>query len=515
MENNTEETSVEDIPALEEQDQPTDAEATTNKDDLAEEETITIQPTEKGGVKQTIEVPFSSNTANSSTDTIDLPADFGEAIKESLSNLPNINLVDSEDVRKWTESVESALSKETFKEVYKKALQDTTRDFRQFVEYGGKKLAGAQPRLKESEGQTYKGERGMIRLMSYLGRGVTFQIPLWHSGIWVTFKAPGESEILELNRQLLADKIQYGRYTYGAALSNSIAYTTNRLVDFAIGCIYNTTLKLDEGTELTFKDILLSQDIPSLLWGLACSIYPNGFRYRRACINDAEKCNYILEETLNVSKLLWADNNALTEWQKTHMSDRQANCKKIDSINRYKEELQRATTKSVKLTSDAGKELTFVLSSPTITQYVDSGYKWIDEITNMIENSIVEPTNIDEKNNFIRIHAQATTMRQYSHWVKEIEFADDNIMDKETIEKLFNNLSTDNRIRNDFLEAIINYINESSVAVVGIPVFTCPQCDSEQKAEENIPYSKQVIPLDVYQVFTDLILERLQKIMER
>ena len=473
------------------------------------------QPTEK--VQQVVEELYSESAGTVQTESIELPSKSNSELLEILGSLADDGISETEEVQKWASVLESGIQKEALRNVYRKTLEATENDFRQFVEYKGKKYGPNTPLFADAGTPTnYKGDRGVTRLMSYLGRGMLYQVPLWHTGIWLTFKAPSESEIIELHRMMISDKIEYGRATYGVALSNSTAYTTDRLVDFALDHVYASTLKLDEEKDPPLKDIILSQDINSLLLGLMCSIYPNGFRYSRACVNDPEKCNHVVEENLKLSKLLWTNNKAFTEWQLTHMSDRQNKCKKLDSINRYKEELLSVTGKTVTVSSESNKELKLTFFSPTISEYVSAGYRWIENITTMIENSVVVPKTIEEKNSYIRRHAQATGMRQYSHWIKEIEFGGSNITDKDTIESLFNVLSSDTVLYKDFIDQILDYISYSTVSIVGIPTFTCPACDTPQQIDERkTPFTKSIIALDVYQVFTGLALGRIEKIIER
>jgi hypothetical protein len=468
--------------------------------------------------RQTVEELYSEPVGSNTSETVDLPSRSNSDLLDILAGLNDESIPETEEVRKWSEILESGIQKEAMRGVYKKALESVQNDFRQFVEYKGKKYSPNTPLFADAGVPTsYKGDRGVTRVMAYLGRGMLCQVPLWHTGIWLTLKAPSESEIIELHRLMISDKIEYGRATYGVALSNSTSYTTDRLVDFVLDHVYASTLKLDDEKDPPLKDIILSQDIYSLLSGLMGSIYPNGFRYRRACISDPEKCNYILEESLKISKLLWVNNKAFTETQLSHMSDRQNKCKTLESINRYKEEMRSTTGKTITVMSESGKPLKFTLFSPTVSEYISAGYRWIDNITTMIEQSVTIPKTIEEKNSYIRTHSQATGMRQYSHWVKEIEFDDgNNITDRDTIESLFDVLSSDSILYKNFIDEVLDYITWSTVAIVGIPTFTCPCCDAPQQTlEKKTPYSSSIIPLDVYQVFTSLVLGRIEKIVER
>lgn len=445
-----------------------------------------------------------------------LPGDFDINVKSALEKSPNINLGDNPDSRTWAEIISSALNNTPYKGMFVKALEDTNAEFHQGIAHQGSFLAPAAPKHKLVENQSLKGESAAIRLMGHLGLGSLFQIPLWHTGIWVTFKPPTESEIVELNRLLMSDKIQFGRYSYGYAYSNVVGYTVDRLVDFALSHIYDTTVKTDEISFNQLKDYISSQDIFSLLWGFICTVYPRGFQYQRACTTDPSKCQNIVQEKLNLTKLLWVNSNALTDWQKAHMSNRQSRQKDKASIVKYKEELKGLNKKRVLVTPPGDNEVCVTFRSPSITEYIESAQKWIGEIVQTVEAVVGndDNLNVEEKESLILTHGLASGMRQYTHWVDSIEFATNIVEDKETIESNLNVLSSDDKIRDKFMDEAATYINESTVAVVGIPAYNCPSCHENQQTKQY-PSFVNIIPIDVMQVFFDLITQRLERIRMR
>lgn len=464
----------------------------------------------------TLEFHYSEKTDwNPQLDTISLPSNHDKETRRVIENSPNINLNDDADTRKWASVVEDGLEYTTEGEIFVPTLEDDTSAFRQCLEHNGTKLAASQPKFKNNENQKLTGERGVIRIMSYLGLGTLFNTPLWHTGIWVTFKAPTESEIIELNRMLVADKIRFGRSTYSLAFSNLTSYTTDKLVKFALDHVYDTTLKSEDIGPGGLRDIISCQDIPSLLWGFTCTMYPRGFQYNRACINDPVKCNHVIEEKLNLSKLQWTNNNALTDWQKTHMSVRRANSKSLADVNRYKEELSRIQKRRVALETGYDTELAITLKTPTINEHIDSGHRWVGEIVALVEKTLGTDASENEKNTLIVRHGQASAMRQYVHWVDSIEVDTNIVDDAETIEETIDVLSSDNAIRTSFINSVIEYINKSTISVIGIPTFKCPKCKMEQTSDQPLPRHESIIPLDVHQLFFALATAQISRIITR
>jgi hypothetical protein len=448
-------------------------------------------------------------------DQIIIPSNYDAETRDVLDKTPNINLLDNPESREWATTVAESLKLNTFNEAFVPTLEDPDAEFRHRVEHSASSLCGQSPKFKPSENQNLKGERATIRLISHLGLGTLFQVPLWHSGIWVTFKPPSDSEIIELNRILIADKISFGRHTYGLSFSNLTAYTIDRLIDFALAHIYDITAKSEAININDLKNFISCQDIPSFLWGFICTMYPRGFRYRRACTSDPEKCNYILDETLNVSKLQWTNVKALTDWQKTFMSGRQSKNKDLASITRYKEELSKIQKKKVIINEGNDSEITIIIKTPTLSEYIESGHRWIGDIVNTVDKALNSDSSISDKNKLIVNYGQASAMRQYAHWIDSIEYDTNVINDVETIEGILDVLSADDEIRTEFIKGVSDYINHSTVSVIGIPVYDCPNCSAVQENPIKLPDYKNIIPLDVVQLFFALLTQRLNRLIER
>lgn len=456
------------------------------------------------------------NEDNKKLDTIILPSDLSNKVKEQIDKVPRIDLLDSIKAKRWAEVLSEGLSLNTYGEIFVKTLYDSDADFKQYVDHNNIKLSASAPRFPPVDNEKLKGERAVLRINNYLGLGNTFQTPLWHSGIWVTFKPPADADLIELNRQIISDKINLGRSSYGLAFSNTMSFTLDRLVNFALAHLFDCSAV---NTEITVENItkyISCQDIPSLLWGFVCTMYPKGFRYERGCVLNPEKCNHVVEEVINVRKLQLVNNAALTSWQKEFMSVRTPNKRNVESINRYKEELVKCHKKKIELMSSNNIPVFITLKSPSIAEHIESGHKWITSITELVEGVITDEADHETRNSLILDHGRASSMRQYSHWVESIEFDTNIIDDAETIEKTLNSLSADDDIRVGFINNVVDYINTSTISLICVPSYNCPVCGTEQKIENMvIPDFTNVIPIDVVQVFFEVMSQRLSKMKIR
>lgn len=518
------------IPELSEVDLPDDSTVDNFLNDIEEQlieevilkeepttiETADVNLTDKERKQQNViqEFILNSDVKLQSGDELTFPANYDKETRKLLEKTPNISLIDNEDSRDWATAIAKGLDLNTYGETFVSTLENPDAEFRHKIEQGGHSLIGQAPKFKAAENQNLKGERAVIRLISHLGLGTLFQVPLWHSGIWVTFKPPAESEIIELNRILNNDKILFGRYTYGLVFSNVSAYTVDRLTDFVLAHVYDITAKADGINMENLKTHISCQDIPSLLWGFVCTMYPRGFKYRRACISDPEKCNHILEDTLNISKLQWTNVNALSDWQKTFMSGRQSKNKDLASIARYKEELGQIQSKKIEINKGEDNAINIIIKTPSLGEYIDAGHNWIGDIVNTVQKALGKDSNDKDKNELITRYGQASAMRQYSHWVESIEYDTNVIDDRETIEITLDMLSSDDEVRGAFIQGVSDYINASTISVIGIPVYECPKCSEVQEINTTGEF-KNILPLDVIQLFFGLLTQRLSRLTER
>lgn len=492
-------------------DKQTDTVTDLNKDIPVDDEKKEVK---KQKVKITEEVFIHED--NKKLDTIILPSDLTNEVKESIDKIPRIDLLDSAKAKRWAEVLSEGLELNTYGELFVKTLYETDAEFRQYVDHNNIKLMASSPKFRPIENEKLKGERAVLRLNSYLGLGNTFQVPLWHSGIWITFKPPADADLIELNRQIISDKISLGRSSYGLAYSNTMSFTMDRLINFALSHLFDCTAKSQEINVENISKYISCHDIPSLLWGFICTMYPKGFRYERGCINNPEKCNHVVEEIINVRKLQLVNNTALTSWQKEFMSVRTPNNRSLESILRYKEELTKCHKKKIELLSNNDIPVNMVLKSPSISEHIESGHKWVGNIAELVEDVVGSEADHETRNSLILDHGRASSMRQYSHWVESIEFESNTIDDSETIEKTLSSLSADDSIRIGFINEVVNYINTSTISLICVPVYECPVCGKEQKVENiDIPDFNNVIPIDVVQVFFEVMSQRLSKIKIR
>lgn len=449
-----------------------------------------------------------------SIESIELPSDHSKETSELSANLPNINMIGTPSEQEWAYVVTRGLESTALKDAFRSNLENEKSDYTNNLEVNGKTIAGAKPRYSHIENSKLQGEKAVIRITQSLGLGTLFQVPLWNSGVWVTIKPPSESELIELHRAMLSAKVAFGRSTYGLAFSASTSYINSYILSFIVDHIYTISVNAEELPREKILENIACQDMYNLMWGMVCSIYPDGFNFSRACITDPSKCNYVAKEILNVTKLQFVNKSALSEEQRDFMSDNRPNKKSLADIKRYKQ--QALCTKDLRFELFSNNKPYYItIGSPSLADYISSGKSWISSIIEAVESVVEKDASREHKENLMISHSAATTMRQYDCWVKSIEVDTNIVEDPETIKSVLGVLSSHDNSRLKFLETVYEYISSSTISVIGIPVYDCPKCNTPQDNTDMKDPFKNIIPLDMTQVFFDLLIQRLNRLTER
>ncbi len=447
---------------------------------------------------------------NKDDDIISLPSTTTKKIMEILKGLPDMSDKKDADFAKWAEVISESLEFINNNDVGIGSLTRKGSAFKQNFQCDGDTVGPRESRVTDRTGSIIKDEVAKSRLGNYLKLSTKFQAPMYHSGFWLTFKSPTELEMIQLITDIGNIKVSYGRDMRGMIYSSSMIAIVDKVVEFAIDHIYSSTINSFDGD---YRNIIDYRDINLLLWGVATTMFPRGFQYRRACMHDPEKCNHVVEERLNLQTLIRLDDN-IPEHAKRHMINRSNNEKTLESIKSYSSVMN--IPKAFIVTAENGNRIKFTLKSPTVKEYIDDGYKWINYITTTIENSISEDADKDERESVIQSAAKSTLLRTYGHFIKTIELVDeDNVIeDKDTIEDALEMLSSDSSIREGLLREITDYIDTTMYAMISIPNYDCPNCGESQQVYTEGRWVED-IPLEVLSLFFSLLFQKVSKITNR
>lgn len=454
---------------------------------------------------------YSFTTDKNTTYRISLPSLSLFNFSAKLKEINKLNIEEpTAELKNWKTVTEQAVDFYTVGGLYQNRFQDTKSEFKQGVEDKEGHLSSiGSVKFKKTEGEL-KGEIALLKVSKVLGLGDVIHIPLPHSGIWVTIKPPTETDLIDFYNSIFREKIMLGRSTYGLTLSNFSVYINNRFFDFILKHIYSINYGDIEKSEL--RNYLLIHDFPILAWGFACTMYPNGYDYQRACVNDIQNCTHIAKATLNLTKLLWVDNPSLTEAQKIILAEGRPNRLTLEHYRKFITEHTRVTSST--FTTDNG--ITFKLKIPTFNEYTVDGLAWINKINTAVENVIIEETSREEeeKTELLNQYIKSSILRQFNHFIDYIEFEDNVISDRDTINKVLEAFSGEDSLRNQITENILKFKVKTTLGIIGIPEYKCPNCGQPQNKTADERFTS-VIPLDVMSVVFLLLTSKISKILAR
>ena len=462
-----------------------------------------------------------------SVDELSIPPTRHQDAITKLSTIPNTNH-DSEEFVKWVSSLNEASEVLPKEDMFGAVTSDASREYRQYIQHNGKRLGPVNLVNKQSEGvQEVTGEKAAIQLMSHLGLGGLPRFPMYKSGFWVTFKPMLGVEFVDLWYSIQQDDVRLGRWSYGLALSGTVAYTLDRILEAAIRHVYNTSVISTEMPVTQIREYLAPQDINAFILGFLSACYPSGHYYNTACVNNPTKCNHVFEGTLNLPKIGWSYTENMTKEELDFMSNASPNIRTLEQIKKYQEGVKQRDERRILFFEGTDHEMAMTLSTPTTTQYLNESFKWISGIVDTVTSAAYKAKNDRERQTYINARAEASILMEYVHWVKSIEFgrltsqhnaidavAANVIKDRATIATNLSSLSPIDSIREKIKTEIKKFIEETTVTVIGVPAYTCPVCQTpqEQVYEKEGGQKVSLVPIDILQVFVSLLTQRLSRL---
>lgn len=450
---------------------------------------------------------------------VSLPSLALKDFTEALVRFAEVIKTPTDAMNEWRSVAEEATEFYSQAGLYQSRLDDPKSQFEQGIQVSEQDLATISPlKFKDTSGEI-KGELAILKVSKMLGLGDVVNVCLPHSGIWVTIKPPTERDLIDFYNTVFREKVSLGRSTSGLTFTNFSVHMNQKLFDFIVRHVHSVNYGDLSKEEL--KNHIVIHDFPILAWGFACAIYPNGFDFQRGCSNDLQECSYIAKETLNLAKLLWVDNSALTATQKQILSENRPNKLTLESYRKFKVEHSRVVPSTVTTKND----IKLRLKIPTFNEYTTDGLAWVNGVSATVENILTSGYQDDrteqqqqkERLELLDQYVRASVLKQFNHFVEYIEVGDSVVTDRGTIDDLLEMFSSDDELRNDITEAVIKFKEATTLAVIGIPEYKCPSCghqnDPGHKGE--LPRFVDVIALDTVNLFFLMLTSRISKILER
>jgi len=403
-------------------------------------------------------------------------------------------------------------------DVYSKPLEEHPDSWINDINYSDKALNITKHNVKAKGALT--GGAAVAKFASKLAIGEYTSIPLWHSGFWITIRPPYDDDVVNLESALAGNEIRLGRDTSTLIYSNYSVVYNRILTDFIVSHITATSLDLPNDENI--MDYISVLDYYPMLLGLITSMNPKGYTFIKNCVNTVElkedgtpKCDYSVTGTVNPMNMLRVDRKALNKKLLDQMSKRTPNSVTIDEVKEYQLSLNKTIDKTYEIVAENGTVNKFTIGAPSMTNYINNGEAWINNIIDKTEKLFTEADSDERKNTKVKDTLNAIILGVYNIFVKRIETDEgDYVEDKELVDQVLDMLSSENTILNKYLDVIKEFIDTSAIAIVATNAFICPKCKSEQEVSASKAF-KEFIPINALEHFFVISTLRLEKVRNR
>jgi len=389
-------------------------------------------------------------------------------------------------------------------------------DFVNDVNYGDNALSARNVNVKAKG--TVTGAAALASFNSIIGVGTTAQIPLWHSGFWVAIKPPTNQALLNLELALAENEIELGRNTNTLIYSNYSVVFTRLVVDFILEHLVSTSITLSPNDDI--RDYILQQDLYPLVLVLIKAIYPTGYETTITCNNTLEvdedlkpKCNFVANAKIAPELLLWVNRKHLTDKALEHMSKRGSNAVSINAVKEYQNLMGVNKAKEYKIKHHED-EIVITFKMPTLKDYIDNGELWVENLISGIEDTFTSETSVKDKNKSINKVLMVIVLGIYNVFVDSVKI-NNGIVSRDSdglqmITSALETLSGDDEILSKFIDYVKEFIDSTTMAVVGSPNYTCPECSTLQEDK-----SLEIIPMNILESFFVLSALKIQNLNAR
>jgi hypothetical protein len=427
---------------------------------------------------------------------------------DDIASMENGETVTTDKDLEWLEQLRLAIAHADMNGTPRRATEREGSHWVQSMEHEGRYVGPSRPKMILGDKPT------KVELLSFLtrksGMGATHEFPMPHTGLWIRMRTPTNAEVVSMIQRLQYVAVRLGRDTKGQGFSNRQAIYNNALTDLALSCITHCSFKYSTPSDI--EDRLSALDEPLLHHGLATTMYPGGFNYKHPCVADPTKCNHVEEAKLDMFSLSWYDNSSFNLKQRQLLNVRFSREVLASELAAYKENSVIGRS-PIKWFDQVGVRMRV----PSIAERREAGQQWIDGVVEMTHGAFNESPGDANRGSFIDRLGRVTSARQYAHWIDAIYIKDGDdesekllTEDREVIDEYLSTIMSDARFAKEFEEAILQFIDDSIIAMVAIPSFNCRVCSSEaaHKFHERFDH---LIPLDVMSTFFTLAGQKVNQ----
>lgn len=367
-----------------------------------------------------------------------------------------------------------------------------------------------RPNLRDPN-RRLTGKLARAQIGSILGNGINNTIPLPHVGLNMEFVARSDVDLLNLDLQMAEERTKLGYDTAGLIFQCSHFGMSERLFNFAMDSVTDINMLGWEDPSLDLAAIIPITDLPIIYWGMASTMYPNGYPLDLPCASGPLACKHIERVNLNVNRIFWMNRKKLTLDQQRMLS-KVRHKHTADELMEYSKQFANVRNHKFEVVVD-GATVELELGIPTIREHIEAGRRWAQEAALAVEK-ILQSDDPDplSRHRYMQRVIDMSALREYSPWVSKINFENGRYVDNKDVTDIEHVLAQLSRADNDVVDQIFTqihlFIEKATVAIIATPNYSCPKCGVDQATAESSEHP-ELVPLDIEKLFFELKDRRL------
>ena len=165
-------------------------------------------------------------------------------------------------------------------------------------------------------------------------------------------------------------------------MSNNTVFMREALVDFALRHVSKTNYE-DRSAE-GLKKVISVLDWPSIIHGVASSLWTRKYELQVPCMNHAFQCRHLNRFSLTLNRMVVTDDSRLSDYQRKMITNTRKPVTE-EMVNAYKADHLNGEPERRHLLADNEASRTFVVfKQPTLAEHIDQGKHWVDGISKTV-----------------------------------------------------------------------------------------------------------------------------------
>lgn len=372
-------------------------------------------------------------------------------------------------------------------------------------------------KMSQTPSSKLNSTKAMMRFKSLLGVGRPVSVNLFHSGFTIRLRPASIAALTTLELNLYDEEAKKGKSTLGLSVSADKIIVIETFSRFIREHYLDGTLNIP--ADKNIMDYISILDLDTILLAILHSTNLNKIPLNRICSNLVDidpkagtvGCNHTITALVDPSKLLFVNKDRLTREMLAQVSHTSPDILTLEEYENYQKELTNILKKE-KLIQDSYRiqsiNVDLNLSIPTVNEYIAKSQLVIEEFNHLVDQATKsnDEVSVDMIKDTL---ASRFVLADYMSVIKNLtvfkEDIEESLQDPKLIMDILEELTKSDAVRGEIIKEILRFYNNSLIAIIALPNYTCPSCKKDQIDTSKTPgFEDEFIPLNMTSFFAYL-----------